>query len=326
MGAGQQEALLLELASDETDVDAAAQRLFEEGADAEVLSQVEGFVQALDSDPSARNRALLLVERTRILTERGVAGAGGSEGPRADPSRMGAGGGGHALGTVGGVLHHELSTPITVARSALEALTATSDDPAAVEQMAEIAVRSLRLASRLLESLGRAERLQTGRSELSWDQVELGELVRECVAEVRGVLVGRHEVSVTAEGAVELPADPDAVRQILFNLLTNAAKFSPEGSRIEISVTAAGDDAEVAVRDRGPGVSPQDAARIFEAGQRLDPDAPGTGLGLFIARQLARAHGGDLHVEAVPGGSRFVVHLPLSGGECAQSLDRPDEA
>lgn len=319
-------ALLLELVSAGVDVDEAAQRLLEDGADVEALSDVEEFLHALDSDPTVRDRALLLVERTRLLAERAAAGAQRSDRLRADASRMRTGGVGSALEAVSGVLRHELSTPIAVARSALELLADDSDDPATVQQMVQVAQRNLRLAGHLLESLGRAEHLQTGRAELSWTQVDLGELVRECVADVGAVLVDRHEVGVTVERAIELPADPEAVRQILFNLLTNAAKFSPDGSPIEVTVTATGEHADVAVRDRGPGISPQDAERIFEAGQRLDPRAPGIGLGLFVARQLAHAHGGELHVKDAPGGSRFVLHLPLSGAEWQESLERREDA
>lgn len=326
MSAGWHGAKVLELVSDGVDMDEAAQRLLEGGADVEVLGLVEEFVRALDTDPTARDRALLLIERTRLLAERGAAGSQRSDQLRADATRMQAGGVGAAIEAFSGVLRHELATPITVARMALEALGEQRDDPAMVGKMVEIAQRNLRLADHLLEVLGRAQALQRGPVELSWAQVDLGELVRECVGDVGTILAGRHEVVVAVEQAVVLPADPDGVRQILSNLLTNAAKFSPDSSEIEVSVSVTAEHAAVAVRDRGSGISPEDVQRIFEAGQRLDRNAPGMGLGLFVARQLARAHGGDLHVEEAAGGSRFVLQLPLSGARWQASLERREDA
>lgn len=317
---------LLALVSDGVTVDEAAQRLVQDGVDAEALSQVEAFLRALEADPSARDRALLLIERTGLLAERAAEGAQRSEQLAVDASRMSTTGTGSPLEAVRGVLHHELTTPVTVARLALEQLDAHRLDPATSEQMVSVALRSLRLAARLLESLGRAEDLQKGWAELSWAQVDLGGLVRECVTDVGSVLVDRHEFTVTVPRAVAVPGDADAVRQILFNLLTNAVKFSPAGSRIEVTATATDTHAEVAVRDRGPGIAPKDAGRIFEAGQRLGSKAPGRGLGLFIAHQLAQAHGGDLRVEAAPGGSRFVLHLPFDTAAWQRSLARREEA
>lgn len=322
MVAGRHGALLMELVSEGVGADEAAQRLLDSGADLRVLSEVEEFLRALDSDPSARDRALLLVERTRLLAERGTAGAHRSDRLRGEASQLQAGGIGAALEAISGVLRHELATPLAVARLAVEAFGEHSDDPAMVERMAEIAKRNLKLAGHLLESLGQAHQLQAGRAELSWAQVDLGELVRECVADVGTVLVGRHDVDVAVDRAIAMPADPDAVRQILTNLLTNAAKFSPDGSRIEVTVTATREHAAVAVRDRGPGIPPRDAQRIFEAGQRLEPNAPGMGLGLFVARKLAQAHGGEVRVEEASGGARFVLRLPLSSTVWQQSLER----
>lgn len=329
MSDGPRSELLLRLVSDGVEIDEAAQKLLGVGNDLGALGDVERFLHALDADPSARDRALLLVERTRLLAERGNAGAERSDQLRADAAQLRPGGDRPDPGPEGDspVLRHELSTPITVARSAVELLALDGNDAATSEELIGLALRSLRYAGRLLETWGRAEHLQQGRTELSWAQVDLGELVRECVADVRAVLIGRHELSVDRERTVSVPADPDAVRQILFNLLTNAAKFSPDGSRIELSVSTTDTHAEVVVRDRGAGIPPQDVARIFDAGRRVArAAAPGMGLGLFVARQLARAHDGDLHVENASPGSRFVLRLPLSSAQWQASLERREEA
>lgn len=316
---------LLRLASADVSVDEAARRLLEDGADVEVLSEVEAFLRALTADPSARDRALLLVERTRLLAERGAAGEQRSDGlqTEADQLRSDAA---DVPELASSLLQHELATPIAVATMALEMLVADPDDAVPREQLVEVALRNVRLATRLLQTWGRAEQLKEGRAELSWAQVDLGALVRECVADVVVLRADHHEFDVRLERSIALPADPDALRQIVFNLLTNAAKFSPDGSPVAVTVTATEEHAEVAVRDHGSGISPEDAERIFEAGARVDRAAPGMGLGLFVADQLARAHGGRLHVEDASDGSRFVLHLPLNSAEWQHSISRREAA
>jgi signal transduction histidine kinase len=328
MATSWQGAFLLGLAAadGDVDVDEAAQHLVAHGVGEEALDTVEEFVEAMAWDPSVRDRTLLLVERTRLLADRGSRGARRSAGLRADAARARASQGTSFEG-LGGVWRHELSTPLAATELAVETLANHRDDAAIVEQMLGVARRNLRLAHHLLQGLGSLEDLRSGRVELSWARVDLVELVRECADDVREVLAGRHEIDVVVGQAVEVPADREAVHQILVNLLTNAAKFSPTDSPIGLLVSATPQHAEVAVSDRGRGLAPQDAERIFQAGQRLDDEAPGMGLGLFVARQLARAHGGELSVEhPSAGGARFVLRLPRSPAEWQSSLERREEA
>nr|MDQ4087225.1 ATP-binding protein [Pseudomonadota bacterium] len=119
-----------------------------------------------------------------------------------------------------------------------------------------------------------------------------------------------------APGAEEaLPATGDFTRalQVLMNLLTNAIRYSPEGGQVWIRLEREGDLAAVIVADQGKGIAPEDQERIFEKFERVDPNEPGgTGLGLYIARRLARAMGGDVAVDSAPGqGARFTFTLPL---------------
>ena len=119
-----------------------------------------------------------------------------------------------------------------------------------------------------------------------------------------------------AGGAAAVLADRDAVRQILLNLLDHAAKYAPAGGPPEVSVRDAGRGAvALAVADRGPGVPPREAKRIFERFYRVDNavtrETGGNGLGLSIARRLARGMGGDLRYRPRPGGgSVFELTLP----------------
>jgi signal transduction histidine kinase len=102
------------------------------------------------------------------------------------------------------------------------------------------------------------------------------------------------------------------VLQIVMNLVTNAVRYSPEGGVVTIAVEAGRNEARLSVTDQGPGIAQADQQRIFEKFERLDSSDPGgTGLGLYIARRLARAMGGELTVKSVPGkGARFTVSLP----------------
>lgn len=106
-------------------------------------------------------------------------------------------------------------------------------------------------------------------------------------------------------------ADYKRVLQILVNLVGNAVRFAPEDSHVWIRCEQEGDLAAVIVADQGRGIAPEDQPRIFEKFERLSASEPGTGLGLYIARRLARAMGGDIDVDSAPGqGARFVLTLP----------------
>ncbi|RZM21285.1 MAG: ATP-binding protein, partial [Sphingomonas sp.] len=113
---------------------------------------------------------------------------------------------------------------------------------------------------------------------------------------------------------VRVPALGDfrRVLQVLVNLVGNAVRYSPRGSQVIVTVTRTQSHAVVVVADKGKGVAPEDQVRIFEKFERVDPsEAGGNGLGLYIARRLARAMQGDLTVESAPGeGARFVLTLP----------------
>lgn len=322
MGASWNGSLLLEVLSSGGDVDAVARRLVDEGVDATTLADLEELVRALAWDPSAQDRALLLVERTRLLAERAGDDARTSRRLRTEADRARTSGHLRAVGP-GALWRHELATPLAVVDLALETLPHLHDDPTRMERTLEVARRNVRYAIHLLDGLSSLEDLRTGRIELTWEQVDVGALVREITDDARGVVAGQREVELAVDGVVEVPADREAIRQVVLNLLTNAVKFSPSDSRIDLVVSATATHAEVAVRDRGRGLSPRDADRVFDAGERLDAGAPGIGLGLFVARQLARAHGGELDVEQPDdGGARFVLRLPRSPAEWQRSLER----
>ena len=125
----------------------------------------------------------------------------------------------------------------------------------------------------------------------------------------------RVEVDFELESAPVL-ADRDRLLTIVTNLMDNAVKYSPEGGRVEVSLTARAGTALVTVRDHGLGIAAADLPRLFTRFGRIvttgNSHIPGTGLGLYLAREVARMHGGDITVESEEGvGSTFVLTLPM---------------
>ena len=147
------------------------------------------------------------------------------------------------------------------------------------------------------------------------EALDLADLARRA-AGLLSVRAADHRVRIDPPGTGEpLPATGDFTRalQVLMNLITNAIRYSPDGGQVWIRPELEGDLAAIIVADQGKGISLEDQERIFDKFERVDPNEPGgTGLGLYIARRLARAMGGDVSVDSAPGqGARFTFTLPL---------------
>jgi signal transduction histidine kinase len=160
-------------------------------------------------------------------------------------------------------------------------------------------------------------RLEAGTFTYSFADVDIEEVVRD----VTGVVaLGQEEVGVRAEIAAPLPrvrADRERLRQLLMNLVTNAVKYTVAGDEVAVRAVAEDGVVAVSVEDHGPGISHEDQRLIFEKfgrGALTGGSKPGAGLGLFIARSIAEAHGGTLAVESYAGeGATFTVRLPAAG-------------
>jgi signal transduction histidine kinase len=158
-------------------------------------------------------------------------------------------------------------------------------------------------------------RIEAGTFTYLFGDVDVGELVREAASMVS---LGTDEVTVTASVVEPLPAvrgDRDRLRQLLLNLLSNAAKYTVSGDEIEVRAAAAENGAVVvSVEDHGPGIPPDQQRLVFEKFGRVNSGGrskPGAGLGLFIARSIAEAHGGTLDIRSDPGsGATFTIRLP----------------
>jgi len=216
---------------------------------------------------------------------------------------------------------HELRTPLTSILGSLGLLTggAAGEFNETADQMLGIAHRNAQRLVRLINDLLDIEKIQAGEMEFSMTQSDLALLVRESVAGNAG-FAQQHQATLQAIGAEAGPVFGDAARllQILDNLLSNAAKFSPPGGVVEVEVSRPPGRVRVEVRDRGPGVPEEFRARLFERFTQADSSdrrqRGGTGLGLSIARSVAERHGGGLGYTPRPGGgSIFWLDLPAEG-------------
>lgn len=209
-----------------------------------------------------------------------------------------------------GVVRHELMSPLTVVQGFADLLPG-AEDP---ESPAAAIRRNAKLALLLVERLRDADAvLGGGELVLDLEPADLAAVVSTTLSDVRETLLVQHEVELRApDGPVVADVDIGRIRQVLFNLLSNAAKYSDRETTIVVEVRAAGGAAEIAVTDEGEGIAPEDIDRAFEAFTRLSQRMPGTGLGLAIARAIARAHCGDLVAQPAPDGpgSRFLLTLP----------------
>ena len=159
-------------------------------------------------------------------------------------------------------------------------------------------------------------RIEAGTFTYRFDDVDLGELVRDSVA---GISLAQDEVRVGADVRGEMPrvrGDRDRLQQVLTNLLDNAVKYSPAGEEVKVTAFQVDSQLQIEVADRGPGIPSDQQRLIFEKFGRGhsagSPGKPGTGLGLFIARSIAEAHGGSLEVSSGRHlGATFTLTLPL---------------
>lgn len=211
------------------------------------------------------------------------------------------------------VIAHELKTPLAIVLGAAETVLSrheadTSEELRALLQMIQ---RNAELATLLLGRLSLARDIEADTVELSLETVDAGELVSESVSDLRQVILRDHPVEVTIGDTPLVRADPTAAREIVFNLLSNAAKYSADAAAIEVTVARVGGMVDVVVRNHGSGVTPGDTDAIFEKYWQHDGAGPGAGLGLYISRGLARAHGGEITVQpATERGSEFRLSLP----------------
>ena len=230
------------------------------------------------------------------------------------------------------VLGHELRNPLAPALTALELMRLRG--ATTMERERAVLERQISHMTRLVDDLLDVSRLTRGKVDLVLRRFELRAATDRAVDMARP-LVERHghtlDVAVPDRG-LPLDADEDRIVQVMVNLLTNAAKYTPPGGHITLTTQVVDRFVEIACTDSGPGIEAELLPRIFEPfaqGPRsLARQQGGLGLGLTLARKLTDLHGGDIRYEAVePHGSRFIVRLPLANaGVVAQPSAAPTTA
>ena len=221
------------------------------------------------------------------------------------------------------VVSHELRTPLTSIHSALKILATgrlgqlTSDG----DQMLEIADENTDRLVRLVNGVLDLQRIEAGAVTMNRQVCNAADLM-VTATETMQAMAQQHDVFLsTAPVEVEIWADADYMVQVLVNLLSNSIKFSSREARIELTLTCREEQLQFEVRDRGPGIPPEQLERIFDRFYQVDSSDSrkkgGTGLGLTICRKIIEQHGGHIWAESVLGeGSRFIFTVPsLNHGE-----------
>ncbi|HLE46790.1 MAG TPA: PAS domain-containing protein [Candidatus Thermoplasmatota archaeon] len=231
---------------------------------------------------------------------------------------------------------HELNTPLTPLKLQVHLLRNASPTPLTKDQAhtLDILDRNLDRVAILVRNMLDVGRIQSGRIDLQKEPLDLHGVVQHAVdsfaeaAKQAGV-----ELDAWVTGEIWVDADALRVNQVLFNLVSNALKFTPGGGRILVEATLQGHDACVKVRDTGVGLTESQINRLFQPFTQVHEHPqtapkPGTGLGLFISRELAALHGGRLVVESAgPGhGSTFTLTLPAAHGSTKPAAPVPSNA
>lgn len=212
---------------------------------------------------------------------------------------------------------HELRGPIAVVRGYFSMMADKSLDAEALERAMPVIERKLNDMNALVNEMLETARLDEGITRLERQPQSLSNLVAAATSGMQAQLSTRHRLDLQLPASdVLVDVDAGRVETILRNLLDNAVKFSPDGGEISCQVTVARGGARVSVIDHGLGIPPEQMHRLFTRFSRLvtpeNSHISGTGLGLYLSRELARLHGGDITARSTPGGgASFTLTLPI---------------
>jgi len=215
-------------------------------------------------------------------------------------------------------LSHELRTPLNAILGWTQLLRASPADQTDVTHGLEVIERNVKAQTRLIEDLLDVSRITSGKLRLNVCPTDLAGVARSAVdsvrpaAEAKGIALDSH----ITDDVGEIPGDPDRLQQVVWNLLTNAIKFTPAGGRVRVDVDRASDLVWVRVSDTGKGINPSFLPYVFDRFRQADSSTTrshaGLGLGLTIVRRLVELHGGSVHAESLGEGqgATFTVQLP----------------
>ena len=218
---------------------------------------------------------------------------------------------------------HELRTPLALIMGPLERWTGAAELPPAARRDLEMAGRSARTLLKHVNDLLDVSKLEAGKMEAAYAQVDLARLVRLTAAHFDG-LAAERGIAYQVEAPQALPAqlDPALTERVLLNLLSNAFKFTPERGGVRVALSAEGEEARMVVSDSGPGIPADFRPSLFQRFRQAEGGSTrrfgGTGLGLAIVKDFVTLQGGTVAAGDAPGGgAQLTVTLPLTAPQGA---------
>lgn len=212
------------------------------------------------------------------------------------------------------IASHELKTPITSLKAALQLLTRMKDNPSPTMFPILLAqsTRSMEKVTSLVDDLLNVTRLNEGQIQLNKSTFNIAALLNACCTHVRAD--GKHEIIVQGDSAIEVYADENRIDQVVVNFVNNAVKYAPLSKDIYMLISKDNGMTKVSIKDNGPGIPEEKKIHLFDRYYRTDYEGgqySGLGLGLYICSEIIKRHGGNIGVDSEVGkGSSFWFTLP----------------
>jgi len=218
-------------------------------------------------------------------------------------------------------LSHELRTPLNAILGWAQLMKMSPDDPQTLREGIDVIDRNVRIQTQLIEDLLDMSRIISGKVRLDIERVELAEVIETALTTVLPAITAK---GIRLEKTIEplagsVSADPNRLQQVLWNLLTNAIKFTPKGGQIHVRGEQVKSHVEITVSDTGEGIPPEFLPQLFERFTQADASSRrqhgGLGLGLSIVKSLVEMHGGKISAKSrgKGQGATFIIQLPLHG-------------
>jgi signal transduction histidine kinase/DNA-binding response OmpR family regulator len=228
-------------------------------------------------------------------------------------------------------LSHELRTPLNAILGWTQLLKRDQQDPEMLSEAISVIERNVRVQTQLIEDLLDMSRIISGNVRLDVQRVELSEIIN---AAMEGVKPTAETKGVRLEKVIDrlvgpVSGDPGRLQQVLWNLLTNAVKFTPKGGKVRVLAEVMQSHVEISVADTGEGISPDFLPHLFERFSQADGSAKrkhtGLGLGLSIVKNLVELHGGTVRANSrgEGQGATFIIQLPLRVAKSSEGDEHP---
>ena len=215
------------------------------------------------------------------------------------------------------IASHELKTPVTTIKGLTQLLKRRLERQGATELVSILASVETQInrLTRLVNDLLDSSKIQAGRLDYVQEAVDLDALVHNII-ETMQLTTTTHTISIHGASHASIKGDRDKLEQVFINLISNAIKYSPQATSVDIHLAVSYDMVMVSVHDNGVGIPEEQQHKIFErfyrAQDSTDRAAPGLGMGLYIASEIVKRHHGKITVTSEEGkGSTFTVYLPL---------------